>query len=282
MYESFFKDVESSLKPAIDMAAVNQKALAKLTSLQAECINECVDAQFKQFQALSKSKDPQSAVELQISFIKDFEAKVANTAELNVAAINDASEAIKKIVNQGLEQLAQHNPLTSLFSEYLDLSNTAAAEKTASTASSEELKKAAAPKVVTPTSSATPAPGVQIKKAAETNKTDKKTSASPVSRVKKTAAKKPAAAPKPATKKGADAKPAAKKAETVAKPGKVTDDSINKAAPGSATQNPDTAKPTTSAKEPQKAVKSKAAPTAKKSAPARAAAPMARPVTRTK
>ncbi|MEH6813178.1 MAG: phasin family protein, partial [Motiliproteus sp.] len=105
MYESFFKEIESSLKPALDIAEINRKALEKLAAVQSNCLSECIEASVKQFQALTKATDPQAAAELQVKFFQDFEAKLANSAGQNVATLTDASDELKVILTNASEEL---------------------------------------------------------------------------------------------------------------------------------------------------------------------------------
>ncbi|MCW8885519.1 MAG: phasin family protein [Motiliproteus sp.] len=247
MYESFFKEIESSLKPALDVAEINRKAVEKLASVQSNCLSECIEASVKQFQALTTATDPQSAAELQIKFFQDFEAKLVNTAEQNVATLTEASEELKVIMDKSFEDLAKMSPvkLEEMFSsvnleELSKLNPLADLLKTSAPAAAPVAKKPAAKK---------PAPA-------------KKEAAQPAA--KKAPVRRAAAKPavkteaKPAAPKAAAKKPAAKKAEPTKKP--AAEPAVKAAA-----------KPAAEAV--QKPVKTKAAPAVAKAAPARAAAP---------
>ncbi len=265
MYETLFKDMESSFKPVLDVAEINRKTLEKLTSLQTECISDCVTASVRQIQALSTAADPQAALELQISFARDFEAKLANTAGLNAAAINEASAAIKAVVEQSLEGF---DPLTSLNELFAGSPLTPSASQPAPAARPAPVKPQ--PEADKPAETASKTSPVAAAQKTETiaatakpaaRKTTRKKAAPKVAAAVKAAKKAPAKAT--AEKKAAPAaKPAAKKAAT------------QKATVKKATQKTPAASPVAETKAaPQKPVRSKAVPTAPKAAPAMTSAP---------
>ena len=105
MNENFIANMKSNLQPMMDVAEINRKTFEKLTTLQSNCMTDCLNAGIEQFKALSKTQEPQAATELQVQFFKHIEAKLTNTAEQEVAAFNEAQKAITEVMEEGYTRM---------------------------------------------------------------------------------------------------------------------------------------------------------------------------------
>lgn len=106
MYEKMFEDMKSRMKPVMDLAETNKKVLETLAAVQKESMTDVVNASLEQFKSLSQVKDPKAALELQVSFYKALEAKMADTTEKSIAAITEAKEAFVAVVEESAKQAA--------------------------------------------------------------------------------------------------------------------------------------------------------------------------------
>ncbi|MDF2180679.1 phasin family protein [Neptuniibacter sp. CAU 1671] len=107
MYEDLLKDVQEKMKPAIDVAEANKKAVEALFSLQSEYVTDFVDSSVAQMKALSETKDPKEAVDLQLKFFKTLEGKLTSVAEKELAAITAAKEEIAAIIEKSLAEIGE-------------------------------------------------------------------------------------------------------------------------------------------------------------------------------
>ncbi|GEM_PF-659061 len=107
MYEDLLKDVQDKMKPAIDVAEANKKAVEALFSLQSEYVTDFVDSSVAQMKALSETKDPKEAVDLQVKFFKGLEEKLTSVAEKELAAITAAKEEIAAIIEKSLAEIGE-------------------------------------------------------------------------------------------------------------------------------------------------------------------------------
>ncbi|MEM5537196.1 phasin family protein [Neptuniibacter pectenicola] len=182
MYDDLMKDVQEKMKPAIDVAEVNKKALETLFSLQSEYVTDFVDSSVAQLKALSEVKDAKDAIELQVQFFKNLEVKMTSVAEKELAALTTAKEEISGIVEKSLAEIKEM-PYVSDFNKFIteatEATTAAITEATAAVKPAPEAK-------ATPAAAATPAP------AAKTAAPAKKAPA------KKAPAKRKPAAPKAA------------------------------------------------------------------------------------
>lgn len=104
MYETMIKDVKDQMKPVVDMAEINKQTAEKLVALQSAFVSDCFNSALAQFNALTQVKEPKQIVELQIQYFKDFETKVANVAEQEIAAMTSAKDQISSIVESSISE----------------------------------------------------------------------------------------------------------------------------------------------------------------------------------
>ena len=106
MYDKLIEDMKTRMQPVLDLAETNKKMLETLANVQKEAVTDVMNASLEQFQALAQCKDPKSALELQVNYYKALEAKVADTTEKNLAALNEAKDAFTSVVEASAKQTA--------------------------------------------------------------------------------------------------------------------------------------------------------------------------------
>lgn len=107
MYEDMMKDVQSKMKPVTDMAEINKSTAEKLISLQTEYMTDLFNSGLAQMKALSEIKEPKAAIELQVKYFKDLEAKLTNVAEKEIATLTTAKEQLTDLVEQGVSDMSE-------------------------------------------------------------------------------------------------------------------------------------------------------------------------------
>ncbi|MEY3038625.1 MAG: hypothetical protein RL143_1192 [Pseudomonadota bacterium] len=99
-------EIKDSMKPVMAMAEINKKTAEALISLQSSYVTEVVNASLAQMKTLSETKDAKAALELQVAFLKDAEAKMTEVAEKEIAALAAAKAELTAVVESSLEDLS--------------------------------------------------------------------------------------------------------------------------------------------------------------------------------
>ena len=114
MYEDMMKDMQDKMKPVTEMAEVNKSTAEKLIALQSEYLTDLFNSGLAQMKALTEVKEPKAAMELQIKYFKDLEAKLTNVAEKEIATLTAAKEQLTEIVEKSVSELAEAPALTEI------------------------------------------------------------------------------------------------------------------------------------------------------------------------
>jgi len=124
MYDNMLKEMQEKMKPVTELAEINKKAMEKIFTLQSSYFADCVSASLAQIKALAEVKEPKEALELQVKFIKQQEAKWTEVAEQEFAALNEVREEVSSLVEEGLSSLteAPYFDLTKMELPKFDLS----------------------------------------------------------------------------------------------------------------------------------------------------------------
>jgi len=107
MYEDIMKDMQDKMKPVTEMAEINKTTAEKLISLQSEYMTELFNTGIAQMKALGEIKEPKTALDMQLKFFKDMEAKMTNTAEKEIAALAAAKEKLSEIVEKSMYEMSE-------------------------------------------------------------------------------------------------------------------------------------------------------------------------------
>ncbi|MFT5722007.1 MAG: hypothetical protein ACI9W6_002325 [Motiliproteus sp.] len=106
MYENLFADMNTRIKPVMDLVETNKKVMETLAGVQKDSMTDLAKASMEQFQALSQCKDPQAALDLQVKFVKALEAKLTDTTEKSIAAFNEAKDAFSVVIEETTKKTA--------------------------------------------------------------------------------------------------------------------------------------------------------------------------------
>jgi phasin family protein len=87
------------------MAEINKKTTEKLIALQSAYVSEFVNASLNQMKTLSESRDPKAALELQVKYLKEIEAKLTDVAEKEMAALVEAKEELTGLVEKSVAEI---------------------------------------------------------------------------------------------------------------------------------------------------------------------------------
>lgn len=107
MYDNMLKEMQDKMKPVTELAEINKKAVEKIFALQSGYFADCVNASLAQVKALAEVKEPKQALELQMGFIKQQEAKWTEVAEQELATLNEVREEVSSLFEQSLGSLSE-------------------------------------------------------------------------------------------------------------------------------------------------------------------------------
>ena len=107
MYDTMMKTFADQMAPFNKAAEINKKTAEKLFELQSAYMTEMFNAGMSQFKALTGATEPKSAVEMQIAFYKEMEAKLSAAAEQEVAALTTAREELTSVFEESMASLAE-------------------------------------------------------------------------------------------------------------------------------------------------------------------------------
>ncbi|CAI8239023.1 MAG: Uncharacterised protein [Marinobacterium sp. xm-d-530] len=99
-------ELKDSMKPMMAMAEINKKTAEALIGLQSSYVTEVVNASLSQMKSLTEVKDPKAALELQVKYLKDAEAKMTEVAEKEIAALAAAKAELTELMEQSVEDYA--------------------------------------------------------------------------------------------------------------------------------------------------------------------------------
>ena len=107
MYDAMMKTFADQMAPFNKAAEINKKTAEKLFELQSAYMTEMFNAGLTQLKALTGATEPKSAVEMQIAFYKEMEAKLTSAAEQEVAALTTAREELTSVFEESMASLAE-------------------------------------------------------------------------------------------------------------------------------------------------------------------------------
>ena len=111
-FADFFKpelsnEIADLFKPVQVLVEINTKTVEALVSLQKASAEDLTNASVAQFKALCECKDPKAALDLQVSFYKTIEAKLTETTEKSIAAMNVAKDAYVSTVEESGKKVTE-------------------------------------------------------------------------------------------------------------------------------------------------------------------------------
>jgi hypothetical protein len=114
MYDTMMKNFADQMAPFTKVAEINKKTTEKLFELQSAYMTEMFNAGMTQFKALTGATEPKSAVEMQIAFYKEMEAKLTAAAEQEVAALSSAREELTSVFEESMAAIADADYLKEM------------------------------------------------------------------------------------------------------------------------------------------------------------------------
>lgn len=114
MYDTMMKTFADQMAPFNKAAEINKKTAEKLFELQSAYMTEMFNAGMSQFKALTGATEPKSAVEMQIAFYREMEAKLTAAAEQEVAALTTAREELTSVFEESMASLAEADYLKEM------------------------------------------------------------------------------------------------------------------------------------------------------------------------
>lgn len=107
MYQDMMKDVQEKMKPFNDAVEINKATAEKLVALHTEYVSDLFNSGVNQMKALTEVKAPKDALELQMSYFKELDAKLTNVAEQEIAAMVEAKEKLTVLAEQSMSDLSE-------------------------------------------------------------------------------------------------------------------------------------------------------------------------------
>lgn len=101
-----YEEIKDKMKPVMDMAEINKKTTEKLITLQSQYVSDFVNASLAQMKALTETREPKSAFEAQVKYLKDMEARMTDVAEKEVAALTAAREELTALVEKSVSDIS--------------------------------------------------------------------------------------------------------------------------------------------------------------------------------
>ena len=114
MYDAMMKNFADQMAPFTKVAEINKKTAEKLFELQSAYMTEMFNAGMTQFKALTGATEPKCAVEMQIAFYKEMEAKLTAAAEQEVAALTSAREELTSVFEESMAAIADTDYLKEM------------------------------------------------------------------------------------------------------------------------------------------------------------------------
>ncbi|NVK41228.1 MAG: phasin family protein [Oceanospirillaceae bacterium] len=118
MYEDMMKDLKEKMQPVVEITEINKKAAEKLIALQTSCVTDLFNAGLGQVKAMSEIREPKAAIELQVKFFKDVEAKITDVAEQEIATLTEVRDQLSEIVEKSMSEITELPASYSYFQDF--------------------------------------------------------------------------------------------------------------------------------------------------------------------
>lgn len=102
-----YDKMKSTMQPILDMAEINKKTTEKLIALQSAYLSEFVNTSLNQMKTLTESRDPKTALELQVKYLKEIESRLTDVAEKEMAALVEAKEELTGLVEKSVAEIGE-------------------------------------------------------------------------------------------------------------------------------------------------------------------------------
>lgn len=109
-----YDKMKETMQPMVDMAEINKKTTEKLIALQSSYVSDFVNASLTQMKTLSEIREPKQALEMQVKYLKDVEAKLTDVAEKEMAALVEAKEELTGLVEKSVADMSELKDLKEM------------------------------------------------------------------------------------------------------------------------------------------------------------------------
>ncbi len=107
MYDDMLKEMKEKMAPVVEMAEINKKTAETLISLQSDYFSDFVNSSLAQVKALTETKDPKEAFDLQVKYFKELEGKMTGVAEKEMAALTQAKDELTSVVEKSVSEMGE-------------------------------------------------------------------------------------------------------------------------------------------------------------------------------
>lgn len=109
-----YDKMKESMQPMVAMAEINKKTTEKLIALQSSYVSDFVNASLTQMKTLSEVREPKQALELQVKYLKEIEAKLTDIAEKEMAALVEAKEELTGLIEKSVADMGEMKDLKEM------------------------------------------------------------------------------------------------------------------------------------------------------------------------
>lgn len=106
MFQDMSKKLNQSFGPVKELVEIQTSMLEKLTRLQMECAQRCVQATMQQTKDLPECHSTQELIDLQHKFARTVEETLKRTSQDNLAALQEARDKMEQITQDTFDVFA--------------------------------------------------------------------------------------------------------------------------------------------------------------------------------
>lgn len=107
MYNEMMNQFKAQMAPFTKAAEINKQTAEKLFGMQQTVATEMLNRGLEHVKALTESKEPKAAYELQVAFFKEMEAKLSTVAEEEIAALMAAKTELTELFEKSTLEMTE-------------------------------------------------------------------------------------------------------------------------------------------------------------------------------
>lgn len=107
MYNEMMNQFKAQMAPFTKAAEINKQTAEKLFGMQQTVATEMLNRGLEHVKALTESKEPKAALELQVAFFKEMEAKLNTVAEEEISALMAAKAELTEIFEKSTQEMTE-------------------------------------------------------------------------------------------------------------------------------------------------------------------------------
>jgi len=106
MFQDMTKKLNDSMAPMKELVEIQTRMLEKLTRLQMECAQNCVEATMQQTKDLPACHSTEELIDLQRKFARIVEETLVRTSQDNLAALQEARDKMEQVTQGTFDAFA--------------------------------------------------------------------------------------------------------------------------------------------------------------------------------